>query len=454
MDGQHGSTATRPGPGMDEAPRANTDIRSAVADARARYVAVRPRSQALHDQARAVMPGGNTRSVLSYGPFPTAMARGEDCRLWDIDGHEYLDLCGEYTAGLFGHSERRIHRAVAAAMADGLNLAAVGAPEVAFARILVDRFLSIELVRFTNSGTEGNLMALTAARAFTGRAAVLAFRGGYHGGVLTFPPSGASQVTVPIPFLMGDYNDPAAAIALARAHAADLAAIIVEPMLGSGGCIPAEPAFLQALRDIATETGALLVFDEVMTSRMSAGGMQARLGITPDLTTLGKYVAGGMSFGAFGGRADVMDLFAHTLPHAGTFNNNVLSMAAGNVAMGEIFTPAAAAALFARGEAMRAALNHACGAMPVRFTGLGSMAAPHFGAGPFDRAYTPTPHQEGLRELFFFDMLDAGLYIARRGMVALSLPVGQPGIDRFVAAVADFVALRAPLLQDDGAAVA
>jgi glutamate-1-semialdehyde 2,1-aminomutase len=425
----------------------NSDIVSAVTDARARYTAARPRSQALHEQARAVMPGGNTRSVLSYGPFPTAMARGLDCRLWDIDAHEYLDLCGEYTAGLFGHSEARIQQAVAGAMANGLNLAAVGAAEVVFARILVDRFPSMELVRFTNSGTEGNLMALTAARAFTGRGTVMAFRGGYHGGVLTFPLTGASKVTLPIPFAMATYNDTAGAVAVAREHAADLAAIIIEPMLGGGGCIPAEPSFLAALREVATETGALLIFDEVMTSRMSAGGMQARLGITPDLTTLGKYVAGGMSFGAFGGRADVMDLFANTLPHAGTFNNNVLSMAAGGVAMGEIFTPEVADALFERGEAMRTALNDVCAGVPMRFTGLGSMTVPHFGAGPFDRPYEQTALQEGLRELFFFDLLDAGVYLARRGMVALSLPVGRAEIDRFVAAVAEFVAVRGALLR-------
>ncbi len=435
------------------ATRTNSDIASAVADARDRYVARRPRSQALHAEARTVMPGGNTRTVLSYGPFPTAMARGEDCRLWDVDGHAYLDLCGEYTAGLFGHSEPRIRRAIEAALLNGLNLAAVGEPEVALARLICGRFPSIELVRFTNSGTEGNLMALTTARAFTGRGTVLAFRGGYHGGVLTFPVSGPSKATLPLPVVMADYNDPAGAVAAARAHAADLAAIIVEPMLGSGGCIPGHPAFLAALREVASETGALLIFDEVMTSRSSAGGAQARLGITPDLTTLGKYMAGGMSFGAFGGRADVMDLFANTLPHAGTFNNNVLSMAAGGVALGEIFTADAAESLFERGEALRSALNAACAAagVPMHFTGIGSLASPHFRPGPLDRPYVPTPEEEGLRELFFFDMLEAGLYLARRGMVALSLPLSPADLDRFVATVAEFAEARVPLLRLSGA---
>ena len=427
----------------------NSDIVSSVAAARAAYTARRPNSQALHDRARAVMPGGNTRSVLSYGPFPTAMARGEDCRLWDIDGHAYLDLCGEYTAGLFGHSEARIHAAVAAAMAGGLNLAAVGEPEVQLATILCDRFASIELVRFTNSGTEANLMALTAARAFTGRGTILVFRGGYHGGVLTFPIEGASPATVPFPTLLADYNDTAGTVALIREHAADLAAIILEPMMGGGGCIPARPDFLAALRDVASETGALLIFDEVMTSRMSGGGLQARVGVVPDMTTLGKYVAGGMSFGGFGGRADVMDLFASKLPHAGTFNNNVLSMAAGRVAMGEIFTAEMAEALYQRGEAMRAALNAVCAAadVPMHFTGIGSMAVPHFRRGPIDRPYAATPEEDGLRELFFFDLLEAGIYLARRGMVALSLPVSAADLDRFVAAVAEFVQSRGPLLH-------
>ncbi len=427
----------------------NSDIASSVAEARAAYVARRPNSQALHEQARAVMPGGNTRSVLSYGPFPTAMARGEDCRLWDIDGHAYLDLCGEYTAGLFGHSEPRIQAAVAAAMAGGLNLAAVGEPEVRLARILCDRFASIELVRFTNSGTEANLMALTAARAFTGRDTIMAFRGGYHGGVLTFPLTGASRVTVPFPTVLADYNDTAGAVALIREHAAELAAVIIEPMLGGGGCIPARPEFLAALREAASEAGALLILDEVMTSRMSAGGQQARAGVVPDMTTLGKYIAGGMSFGGFGGRADVMDLFASTLPHAGTFNNNVLSMAAGRVAMGEIFTADMAEALFGRGEALRTALNAACAkaGVPMHFTGLGSMAAPHFRPGPIDQPYTATADEDGLRELFFFDMLDAGLYLARRGMVALSLPVAAADLDRFVAAVAEFAQSRSTLLR-------
>jgi glutamate-1-semialdehyde 2,1-aminomutase len=233
-----------------------------------------------------------------------------------------------------------------------------------------------------------------------------------------------------------------------RDNADRLAAVLLEPMLGSGGCIPARPDFLAAIRKAATEAGAVLIFDEVMTSRMSGGGLQERLGIFPDVTTFGKYMAGGMSFGAFGGRADIMGLFDGRLAHAGTFNNNVLSMAAGNVALGEIFTAEAAEALFRRGEAMRERLNGilARAGTVMHFSGIGSMATVQFRPGPIERPAPPTSDEEALRELFFFDMLASGIYLARRGMIALSLPVGEPELDRLAAAIADFAEARAGLL--------
>lgn len=426
----------------------NRSLEGDIAEAHEAYSARRPISAAMHARALDVMPAGNTRANLAYRPFPTAMTRGEDCRLWDVDGHLYLDLCGEYTAGLFGHSERRIHTALSGAMERGLSLASVGQAEQDLAHLLCARFPALQMVRFTNSGTEANLLAITAARAFTGRESILVFRGGYHGSVLTFPVAGPSAITAPFPVVFGDYNDTEGTVATLRAHSDALAAVILEPMVGGGGCIPARPDFVAALTETARALGILVIFDEVMTSRMAGGGQQARLGVTPDLMTLGKYVAGGMSFGAFGGRRDVMAQFAATLPHAGTFNNNVMSMAAGNVAMGEVFTPPVAEAFFTFGEDMRTRLNEVCrqaGAV-MQFTGLGSMAAPHFRTGPIDRPYRPASHEDGLRELFFFDMLEAGIYLARRGMVALSLPTQPRDVDRFVAAVAAFAERRAPWL--------
>lgn len=440
---------------LDQPAPRNSDLDAALAEAHEAYAAARPRSAAIHARARTLMPGGNTRTVLFYTPFPTAMARGEGCRLWDADGREYLDLLGEYTAGLFGHSEKRILDAVKDALDRGINLAAVGEKEAELASLIVGRFPSIEMVRFTNSGTEANLLALAAARGFTGRVKTMVMRGGYHGGVLTFATEN-SAVNVPIPLAFTDYNDAEAATRDILAEGDALAAVLVEPMMGSGGCIPATREFLAALRDATRRTGAVLIFDEVMTSRHGAGGLQARHGVIPDMTTLGKYMAGGMSFGAFGGRREVMEVFdGHrpgTLPHAGTFNNNVWSMAAGCVAMGEIFDAATAEALFARGEALRLALNGACvrGGVAMQFTGAGSMVNVHFRTGPILRPYATTEAENKLRELFFFDMLGVGIYLARRGMAALSLPVTDADCARYVAAVEEFIAARRPLLGQAG----
>ena len=419
---------------------ANTSQSALLNAARERYVAANPASLAAHTSAIAVMPGGNTRTVLFHTPFPLTMARGEGCRLWDADGHEYVDMLGEYTAGLYGHSNPVIRAAIDAALDGGWNLGGHGAMEAPLAALICQRFPSIDLVRFTNSGTEANLMALATATAVTGRTGVLVFENGYHGGVLYFI-GGGIPINVPHRWLVGRYNDAAAAAALIDAQADDLAAILVEPMQGSGGCIPGDPAFLQALRDGADRTGAMLIFDEVMTSRMSAGGQQARLGIIPDMTTLGKYIGGGMSFGAFGGRRAIMDRYdprqPGAIPHAGTFNNNVLTMAAGYAGLSRLFTPEAADALFARGEALRTELNAAARGCMI-WTGLGSLMCAHFpGAG-----------DAALRELFFLDMLERGFYLARRGMIALSLEIDADHTTRFVGAVTEFAATHAGLLED------
>lgn len=430
----------------------NASIDAALAEARARYVERNPQSFARHTEACAVMPGGNTRTVIFNAPFPLGIARGEGCRLWDVDGHEYVDFLGEYTAGLFGHSDKRIRAAIERALDGGINLAGHNVFEAKLARLVCDRFPSVDLVRFTNSGTEANLMALATATVATGRRKIMVFEGGYHGGVLYFG-SGPIPINVPHEFVIAPYNDIAGTTALIAEHANALAAILIEPMQGSSGCIPAERDFLAMLRAEATRVGAILIFDEVMTSRLSPGGLQQALGITPDMTSLGKYIGGGMSFGAFGGRADLMAIYdprrADAMPHAGTFNNNVLTMSAGIVAMGEIFTPDAAQALTARGEALRARLNalaRARGA-PVQFTGIGSLLTIHMTDRPIRRAADAAAADQGLKELFFFDMLERGIYLARRGMMALMLPIGDAECDRFAEAFDDFLAARRSLMQ-------
>ena len=426
-------------------------VEAALGEARAAYIERHPMSHAAHRRAAAVMPGGNTRSVLFYEPFPLVMVRGEGCFLWDADGHRYLDLLGEFTAGLYGHSNPVIRAALDAALDAGWSYGAHNLMEPELARLICERFASIEQLRFTNSGTEANLMSLAAAKAFTGRSRILAFRGGYHGGVLTFA-LGQSPANVPHDIIFGEYNDTEGARRLMAENAGDLAAVLVEPMLGSGGCIPGDPAFLAALQEGARATGALFILDEVMTSRTSAGGLQALLGLTPDLTTLGKYLGGGMSVGAFGGRADVMALFdprrADGLPHAGTFNNNVLTMSAGIAGLSQIFTPGAADALRERGDRFRARLNALCRAAgaAMQFTGCGSIMGVHFTAALIRNPADAAGADARLRDLFFFDMAGAGIYLARRGFMALMLPLGEAELDVAVAAVDDFLSRRRALL--------
>jgi len=270
---------------MSETELRNADIDTALAEAKEAYVKRNPKSLARFVEATAVMPGGNTRTVLHYAPFPLGIARGERCRLWDLDGAEYIDFLGEYTAGIYGHSHPVIRAAVDRALDAGINFGGTNLTEAKFARAICERF-GLERVRFTNSGTEANLLAISVGRIFTKRHKVMVFNGGYHGAVFGFA-GGGSPINAPFDYVLAPYNDMAATRALIEQHASDLALVILEPMMGGGGCIAAAPEFLTMLREQTTKVGALLILDEVMTSRLAPGGLQQVRGVKPDLTTFG-----------------------------------------------------------------------------------------------------------------------------------------------------------------------
>src|SRR4029077_3772596 len=232
---------------MSETGQRNADIDAALNDAKETYVARNPKSLARYVEATAVMPGGNTRTVLHYAPFPLAMERASGCRLWDLDGHEFVDFLGEYTAGIFGHSHPVIRAALNRALDGGINYGASNIVEARFARAVCERF-GLERVRFTNSGTEANLLAISLARIFTRRPKVMVFDGGYHGAVFGFA-GGGSPINAPFEYVIASYNDLETTRSLIGTHAADLAVVILEPMMGGGGCIAAEPTFLAMLRE-------------------------------------------------------------------------------------------------------------------------------------------------------------------------------------------------------------
>jgi glutamate-1-semialdehyde 2,1-aminomutase len=427
------------------------DIDAALAEASNRFLAVRPKTQALHGEAKAVMPGGNTRTVLYTAPIPVRVANAEGAVITDVDGHSYVDLLGEYSAGIYGHSHPRIRLAVSDALNTGINFGAHHALEVRFAEIVTRRF-GLDLVRFTNSGTEANMMALGAARGFTKRSKIMGIKGGYHGGTLYFAPSAAS-VSAPFDTVLAPFNDIAGTRALLAEHSSNLACLLIEPMLGSGGCLPADIDYLKMLREETEARGIILIFDEVMTSRLAPQGLAEEIGITPDLKTLGKYIGGGMSFGAFGGRRDIMEQFdparPNFLPHAGTFNNNMVTMTTGFAAMSEIFTAEACRELNMRGERLRERLNDLFMRYQVKLkaTGIGSLINLHPLSGSIRTPEDTAKADPRLRQLLYLDLLEEGYYVAGRGYMALSLMVSDEHCDGFCAAVERIVTARRHLFQ-------
>jgi len=445
---------------MELAVRPNSDLADALAEAEAQYRRRNPKSAARHDEAAQHMPGGNTRTVLFFTPFPLTWAGGKANRLTDLDGHEYLDLLGEYTAGLFGHSDPVIQAAQKKAIDDGTVLGGPNQYEARLAAAIRARFPSIELMRFTNSGTEATLLALSAVRAQRpDRPRVMTFGHGYHGSVFYFSKKSAA-LNMPLPWVIGEYNNVEASRSLLRQHAKELAAVVVEPMQGGGGCIPGTPEFLGMLREECTKAGIVLIFDEVMTSRVSPGGLQGLLGIKPDMTTLGKYLGGGASFGAFGGKRELMERFDPNRPdalaHAGTFNNNVISMAGGLAGLTQVFTPKEAVRLNALGDRLRQRLNEVARSRkaPFQATGVGSLIGLHFARKPIVTAADAHPAdpaiekaQGDLHKLLHLEMMERGFYFARRGFIALSLPTTDADADSFAAAIDDFLQTRGAMIE-------
>ncbi|MDL2403312.1 aspartate aminotransferase family protein [Rhizobium mayense] len=429
----------------------NADLDSVLNDARQRFVDRNPKSLARHIDAKQSLPGGNTRTILWYNPFPLTLVSGNGCYVTDFDGHQYVDLLSEYTAGLYGHSDPTIAEAMIDAIREGVMLGGPNRYEAHLGAAIVDRFPAIERVRFCNSGTEANIMALAAARAVTGRTKILAFKESYHGGVMCFA-NGGSPLNLPFPFLLADYNDEVGVEKMMREHADDLAAVILEPMLGAGGCIVAKPNFLPRLRGLADELGVILIFDEVQTSRLGYRALHGELGILPDMVALGKYIGGGASFGAFGGKASIMDRFdparVNSFSHGGTFNNNVLSMAAGLAGFTKVLTEEASRRVNAIGDWLRSETNtalerHAVAAVVL---GRGSLMNLHFVDGVVETPAQLKERDVRWLELWHVEMVLRGFYVAPRGLVALSLPFGENEAERFLAAFDDFLAVHRSLL--------
>jgi glutamate-1-semialdehyde 2,1-aminomutase len=420
------------------------------------------RSKALYDRAVASLPGGNSRTTVFMSPYPIYAARGEGCRVWDVDGNVFIDCINNFTSLIHGHAHPRLVEAAIRQIALGTAFGLPTESEIDLAELLASRLPAVDQLRFANSGTEAVMMALKAARAFTGRPKIAKCEGAYHGAydyaevsLDPTPDAWGRNAPVSVAYAKGTpenvltdvvtipFNDPEAAVSLIREHGAELAGVLVDPMPNRAGLVPADRAYLEALRAVTRETGALLIFDEVITFRLGYHGAQGLWEIDPDLTTLGKIMGGGFPVGAIGGRAEVMAVFdprhgKPALPHGGTFSANPVTMRAGLAAM-ELLDEAAFTRLDALGDAVRDGINTAFRkhGVPGRAVGLGSLLKIHFSEREirdYRSAYITA--QEARRQAVFNrGLLDRGILAAGYGLMALSTPMTSAETDAIVAAV-------------------
>ena len=390
------------------------------------------------------MPGGDTRAAAYFPPYPVTMARGAGPFLWDVDENRYIDLIGNYTSLVHGNAYPPIVEAMQAWAARGTAWAARCEPVLELAALLTERVASVEQIRFTNSGTEAAMLAMQIAKLVTGRDKILMAKHGYHGShedteIGLFGSEGLRTYLAP-------YGDAAAFASVLDQHGPEIACVLLEAVMGSGGIVAAPPGFLAAVAEASRRAGALFILDEVICFRLAAGGAQSLHGISPDLTLFGKIIGGGLPVGAVGGRAD---LLAVTDPRqlrmfvSGTFNGNPITMAAGTVAVREL-------------TAERISIMHGL-AEPLR-TGLRAGAAAHGLPFSVNHAgslmnvfFTPTPPAARLVRTdaptmyrFHLAALNHGLFIAPRGMLALSTVITDKLVDEIItratAAFADVAA--------------
>lgn len=426
------------------------------------YVSKTGRSRVLHEEALAVMPGGNSRTTTFFDPYPFYIQRGKGAHIWDADGTDRLDFNGNYTSLILGHAPPEVVKAVQEVAEHGLSFPGPTEHEIRLAELLTRRVPSLETMRFTNSGTEATMNAVRVARAFTGRPKIAKFEGAYHGthdwvmvsvapdpkagGSRAHPKPVASSAGVPSAALKNvvvlPWNDADACERIIDREAANLAAVLVDPLLGIGGILPPVAGFLPRLRTITERHQIMLIFDEVISFRVAPGGAQELFGVRPDLTTLGKIIGGGLPVGAFGGRADIMAAYdprqgGARIMHGGTFNANPVTMAAGVATLGAL-APDAYARLAALGDRLRGGVSRLLAATHQRgqVSGVGSLFCLHWTSTRLTDYRSSRPKNPETPMRVFQGLLNEGILLTQRGMGACSLAMAEEDIDRFINALA------------------
>ena len=426
----------------------------------ARYLELTPKSKARWQEAAEYLPGGDSRNSIFWDPYPIFVTSASGCHVVDADGVDRLDFINTMTTMILGHAPPPVMGAVKEQLDRGVAYNAPNEHQIRLAKLLCDRVPSFDLVRFTNSGTEATLNTIRAARAFTGKNKFAKVEGGYHGthdavtvsvrvdvkkaGEAQQPKAVAAsegladgildQVVV-IPF-----NDTANARRILEDNKHQLAAVIVEPVMGSVGMIPGTAEFLTMLREFTEENGIVLIFDEVISFRVAPGGSQQYYGITPDMTSLGKIIGGGFAVGAFGGRQEIMELYDPTkgpkVSHAGTFNANPVTMVAGAVTL-ENLTPDVYRDLAELTELLRQGIRRVCSDLevPVQVTGLGSLFGIHFTGQPIVNYRDIAAEDAALRGQVFLGLMNEGILMASNLVGGLSTALGEEEVNTFVGAL-------------------
>ena len=418
------------------------------------------KSAELYQRALAVMPGGNTRHTVYFAPYPVYVERGEGCRIWDVDGVERIDCINNYSALIHGHCHPQIVAALREQAGRSLSVALPTEAEIRLAELVTERVPGVEQIRFANSGTEGVMFAVMAARAATGRNKIAKIEGAYHGSydcveVSLYPtpdawgeadaPRGVAPAGVHegarVDTIVLPANNVEVGRELLRRHADDLAGVIVDPLTKNLGYLRISDEFLRMLREETRALGALLIFDEVYSFRMGYNGAQGELGVIPDLTALGKVIGGGMPIGAVGGSRELMEaLFdprsGAKMSHGGTFNANPMSMVAGAVAL-ELYDRQAHDRLAALGERLRTGLRDLLRVTgrPGTVTGAASMVGLFHTESPITdyrsmlHAVMTEPSLGRNADAFFRHMLNHGVYMASHGFMVLSTAMSEGDID-------------------------
>lgn len=414
-------------------------------------------NQQIFERACELIPGGVNSPVRAYGSvggIPPTIARGAGARIWDVEGKAYIDYVGSWGPLILGHAHPEVVRAVQTVAADGLSFGAPTAAELEIAEVLTQTIPSVEQVRLVSSGTEATMTAIRLARGFTGRSTIIKFEGCYHGhadallvkagsGALTFgqPSSAGVPPEVTAHTLVLDYNDSEMLADAFRRNGDDIASVIVEPVAGNMNLVKSRPEFLNAMRELCTRHGAVLIFDEVMTGfRVGLQGAQGMYGITPDLTTLGKVIGGGMPVGAFGGRRDIMQKIAPLGPvyQAGTLSGNPVAVAAGLATLKLISVPGFYEKLSATGTDLVNGLMQVAKEVGQEFSAqsVGGMFGLYFRPAPPETYAQVMECDREKFNSFFHAMLEQGISIAPSAFEAgfVSSAHGQAEIDATIEA--------------------